>query len=77
MRDGGCDTVAMEVSSHALDQGRVAGTRFAVACFTNLSHEHLDYHGSLGAYFEAKASLFEPARTAFAAVNVADPHGVA
>jgi UDP-N-acetylmuramoyl-L-alanyl-D-glutamate--2,6-diaminopimelate ligase len=76
MRDAGCDTVAMEVSSHALDQGRVDGTRFAVACFTNLSHEHLDYHGTLDAYFEAKASLFDPARTAAAAVNVADPHGV-
>jgi UDP-N-acetylmuramoyl-L-alanyl-D-glutamate--2,6-diaminopimelate ligase len=76
MRDAGCDTVAMEVSSHALDQGRVNGTRFAVGCFTNLSHEHLDYHGSLAAYFEAKAALFDPARTAVAAVNVADPHGV-
>ncbi len=76
MRDAGCDTIAMEVSSHALDMGRVNGTRFAVGCFTNLSHEHLDYHGTLGAYFEAKAALFDPATTGVAAVNVADPHGV-
>ena len=55
-------TVAMEVSSHALDQHRVDGTRFAAVCFTNLSHDHLDYHGSLEAYFEAKATLFDPAR---------------
>ena len=49
------DTVAMEVSSHALDQHRVDGVQFAAVCFTNLSHDHLDYHGSLDAYFEAKA----------------------
>jgi UDP-N-acetylmuramoyl-L-alanyl-D-glutamate--2,6-diaminopimelate ligase len=50
--------VAMEVSSHALDQDRVAGLRFAVAVFTNLSHDHLDYHRTLSDYFEAKARLF-------------------
>lgn len=50
--------VAMEVSSHALDQDRVAGVHFAVAIFTNLSHDHLDYHGTLEKYFEAKAKLF-------------------
>ena len=48
----------MEVSSHALDQHRVDGTQFAAACFTNLTHDHLDYHGTIDAYFEAKARLF-------------------
>jgi UDP-N-acetylmuramoyl-L-alanyl-D-glutamate--2,6-diaminopimelate ligase len=76
MRDAGCDTVAMEVSSHALDQGRVDGTSFAASCFTNLSHDHLDYHGSFAEYFEAKARLFDRDRTDVAAVNVADPFGV-
>ncbi len=61
MRDAGAATVAMEVSSHALAQHRVDGVEFAAVCFTNLSHEHLDYHGSLDAYFEAKARLFTPA----------------
>ena len=61
MRDAGVATVAMEVSSHALDQRRVDGTRFAAVCFTNLSHEHLDYHGTLDAYFAAKARLFDAA----------------
>ena len=53
----------MEVSSHALDQHRVDGMQFAAVCFTNLTHEHLDYHGTLDAYFEAKASLFTRACT--------------
>ncbi len=69
------DTVAMEVSSHALHQHRVDGVQFAAVCFTNLSHEHLDYHGSLDAYFEAKASLFTRARTPAAAVNIDDARG--
>jgi UDP-N-acetylmuramoyl-L-alanyl-D-glutamate--2,6-diaminopimelate ligase len=76
MRDVGATTVAMEVSSHALHQHRVDGVQFAAVCFTNLSHEHLDYHGSLDAYFEAKASLFTRARTPAAAVNVDDARGV-
>jgi len=75
MRDAGVGTVAMEVSSHALDQHRVDGIQFAAVCFTNLSHEHLDYHGDLAAYFEAKASLFDPARAAAAAANADDRHG--
>ena len=65
----------MEVSSHALDQHRVDGTDFAAACFTNLSHDHLDYHGSLDAYFAAKARLFTPEFTRHAAVHVADEYG--
>jgi UDP-N-acetylmuramoyl-L-alanyl-D-glutamate--2,6-diaminopimelate ligase len=68
-------TVAMEVSSHALAQHRVDGTWFDTACFTNLSHEHLDYHGSIEAYFEAKAELFTPQFTARGAINVDDAHG--
>ncbi len=76
MRDDDVATVAMEVSSHALDQHRVDATRFAAACFTNLSHDHLDYHGSLDAYFDAKARLFTPDFTRRAAVHVGDEYGV-
>jgi UDP-N-acetylmuramoyl-L-alanyl-D-glutamate--2,6-diaminopimelate ligase len=75
MRDDGVGTVAMEVSSHALAQYRVDGTWFRAACFTNLSQDHLDFHGDLDAYFEAKAALFDPARTAAAAVNLDDRFG--
>lgn len=76
MRDEGVRSVAVEVSSHALDQHRVDGTWFTAACFTNLSQDHLDYHGSMNAYFEAKARLFDPTRVATAAVNVEDRYGV-
>ena len=75
MRDNGVDTVAMEVSSHALDQHRVDATNFAATCFTNLSHDHLDYHGSVDEYFDAKARLFSPVFTRRAAVHVGDAHG--
>jgi UDP-N-acetylmuramoyl-L-alanyl-D-glutamate--2,6-diaminopimelate ligase len=61
MAERGADTVVMEVSSHALTLGRVDGTRFAVGGFTNLSRDHLDFHPSMAAYFEAKARLFDPA----------------
>ena len=57
-RDAGCRAAALEVSSHALDQRRVEGVRFAGAVFTNLSGDHLDYHGSMDDYAEAKARLF-------------------
>jgi UDP-N-acetylmuramoyl-L-alanyl-D-glutamate--2,6-diaminopimelate ligase len=77
MRDAGVRTVAMEVSSHALHQHRVDGTWFAAVCFTNLSHEHLDYHRTLHAYFEAKAMLFDPTRAGAGVVNADDIHGVA
>jgi UDP-N-acetylmuramoyl-L-alanyl-D-glutamate--2,6-diaminopimelate ligase len=76
MRDRGFDTVAMEVSSHALDQHRVDGTHFAAVTFTNLTHEHLDYHPSVEAYFEAKAALFDTRFSSRAAINVDDPYGV-
>ncbi len=70
MADDGCTSCAMEVSSHALVQQRVRGQRFAAAVFTNLTHDHLDYHGSAEAYRDAKASLFAGlAEDAVAIVN--------
>lgn len=74
-RDEGKKAVAMEVSSHALALSRVRGTSFAVAVFTNLGHDHLDFHGSEEEYFKAKAKLFDPAYTKSAVVNIDDPHG--
>jgi UDP-N-acetylmuramoyl-L-alanyl-D-glutamate--2,6-diaminopimelate ligase len=74
--DSGAQLAAMEVSSHALDQERVAGCRFAAAVFTNLTQDHLDYHPSMEAYFEAKARLFSPPYLAGGAViNIDDPWG--
>ncbi len=58
MQNAGCDSAVMEVSSHALDQQRVACVRFAGAAFTNLSQDHLDYHDTMEAYFKAKQKLF-------------------
>jgi UDP-N-acetylmuramoyl-L-alanyl-D-glutamate--2,6-diaminopimelate ligase len=66
---------AIEVSSMGLAQRRVEGTSFAAAIFTNLSQDHLDDHGSMEAYFEAKASLFTEGRTAVGIVNADDEHG--
>ena len=65
----------MEVSSHALALHRVDGTRFDAAVFTNLGRDHLDLHGTVEAYFEAKAMLFEPGRAVVGVVNVDDPYG--
>ncbi len=75
LRDDGVRAVAMEVSSHALDQGRVRGTRFVLAVFTNLSPDHLDHHGTMEAYFSAKARLFQPDLAERAVVNADDPRG--
>ncbi|HEX9991299.1 MAG TPA: UDP-N-acetylmuramoyl-L-alanyl-D-glutamate--2,6-diaminopimelate ligase [Acidimicrobiales bacterium] len=75
MADGGAVAVAMEVSSHALALRRVDGTRFAVAVFTNLSRDHLDFHPTMEHYFQAKARLFEPDLAERAVVNLDDPHG--
>jgi UDP-N-acetylmuramoyl-L-alanyl-D-glutamate--2,6-diaminopimelate ligase len=75
MRDAGVTTVAMEVSSHALDQGRVGGVTFEAAVFANLSQDHLDYHGSMESYFAAKASLFAEGRTRHAVLNLDDGWG--
>lgn len=74
-RSAGRLVIAMEVSSHALALGRVRATHFAVAVFTNLSHDHLDFHRDLEDYFEAKASLFTPDYTDRAVVNLDDEHG--
>jgi UDP-N-acetylmuramoyl-L-alanyl-D-glutamate--2,6-diaminopimelate ligase len=75
LREAGADSVAMEVSSHALVLGRVEAIRFDVAAFTNFGRDHLDFHADEESYFEAKASLFSPDRTRHAVVNVDDPRG--
>lgn len=72
----GARGVAMEVSSHGLVQGRVNGVAFDCALFTNLSHDHLDYHGSMEAYAEAKARLFDSAGLSAAVLNLDDVVGV-
>ncbi len=71
----GCALVAMEVSSHALVQQRVAGLQFEVAVFTNLTRDHLDYHGTMQAYGEAKALLFKADLAKKAVINVSDDFG--
>ncbi len=73
--DGARHAVAMEVSSHALVQARVEGIHFDVAVFTNLSHDHLDYHGTMEDYFEAKASLFTARRALRGVVHADDAWG--
>ena len=75
MRERGVQAVAMEVSSHALVLGRVDGIVFDAAVFTNLSQDHLDFHGTMEAYFAAKASLFVPERTRLAVIGVDDDWG--
>lgn len=76
MRERGVTAVTMEVSSHALVLGRVDGVRFAVAGFTNLTEDHLDFHADMDDYFAAKASLFTARRTAAAVVCVDGEYGV-
>ncbi len=75
LADFGATAVAMEVSSHGLDQGRIDGVKLRTAAFTNLSRDHLDYHGSLEAYKAAKARLFEVAGLETAVINIGDPFG--
>ncbi|MEW6669130.1 MAG: UDP-N-acetylmuramoyl-L-alanyl-D-glutamate--2,6-diaminopimelate ligase [Thermodesulfobacteriota bacterium] len=81
MADGGVTHVIMEVSSHALDQGRTQDCPFVVGVFTNLSRDHLDYHGNMESYFRAKSLLFKglgtipSARPAAAVLNLDDPRG--
>ena len=74
-KSAGAGAVAMEVSSHGLDQGRVNGVAFDCALFTNLTHDHLDYHGTLTAYAEAKARLFDAPGLGAAVLNLDDPFG--
>ncbi len=74
-RDEGASTLGLEVSSHALDQDRVAGVNFDTAVFTNLTRDHLDYHGTIEAYGAAKARLFHTPGLRCAVINVRDPFG--
>ncbi len=71
----GVQALAMEVSSHALTMGRVAGTRFDISIFTNLGHDHLDFHLTMEAYLEAKATLFDTALTKVSVLNRDDEAG--
>ena len=76
MHDAGARHVAMEVSSHALEQGRVDAVAFRVAVFTNLTRDHLDFHGSMEAYGAAKARLFAWPGLQAVVVNLDDPFGI-
>jgi len=76
LRDAGALAVAMEVSSHALDQRRCNGVRFQVAVFTNLSRDHLDYHGDMQSYAAAKSRLFDWPTLTARVINVDDPLGL-
>jgi len=75
LRDQGAQAVAMEVSSHALDQGRVDAVHYDVAVFTNLTRDHLDYHGDMARYGAAKAKLFHRPGLKAAVVNLDDSFG--
>ncbi|MFA5264575.1 MAG: UDP-N-acetylmuramoyl-L-alanyl-D-glutamate--2,6-diaminopimelate ligase [Opitutaceae bacterium] len=78
MRDAGCRSAVMEVSSHGIDQNRMLGMQFSVAVFTNLTRDHLDYHKTLDSYFEVKTRLFTGGVgrvPPIAVVNLDDPHG--
>jgi UDP-N-acetylmuramoyl-L-alanyl-D-glutamate--2,6-diaminopimelate ligase len=75
MKEEGVRNVAMEVSSHALDQGRVLGTHFQVAGFTNLTQDHLDYHGTMANYFMAKSRLFAYGQTELGLVCIDGEYG--
>ena len=75
LHDVGATRIAMEVSSHALEQDRVAGVQFDCAVFTNLTQDHLDYHGSMAEYAAAKAKLFQQFAIEHAVLNFDDPFG--
>ncbi len=75
LESGGAARVAMEVSSHALDQERLAGVRLQIAAFTNLTRDHLDYHGTMEAYGSAKQRIFSLAGLGHAVINVSDAAG--
>lgn len=80
MHSAGCKAVAMEVSSHALDQSRVRGVEFDTAIFTNLTQDHLDYHQTMDAYYEAKSQLFtglssQKKKIGKAVLNIDDRYG--
>ena len=73
----GAQAVAMEVSSHALDQGRISGVHFDVAMLTNLSRDHLDYHGDMARYAASKRKLFDAVSLRYAVLNLDDAMGAA
>ena len=75
MLDLGAEVVAAEISSHALEMRRVTATKFAVAAFTNLTQDHLDFHGTMDAYRRAKEGLFREYEVETAVINVGDPVG--
>lgn len=75
LREAGTQSVAMEVSSHSLVQGRVASVDFDFAVFTNISRDHLDYHGSMAAYAKAKSSLFTYKSLSSSVLNLDDEYG--
>lgn len=77
MVDAGCEYAFMEVSSHAIDQDRIAGLHFEGGIFTNLTHDHLDYHKTVAAYRDAKKKFFDNLpSTAFALTNIDDRNGM-
>ena len=73
--NAGAQQVAIEISSHALDQERISGLEIDTAVFTNLTQDHLDYHGTMGEYAEAKAKLFQRPGLQHAVINFDDPFG--
>ncbi|MET1006310.1 MAG: UDP-N-acetylmuramoyl-L-alanyl-D-glutamate--2,6-diaminopimelate ligase, partial [Propionibacteriaceae bacterium] len=75
LREGGVDSCVMEVSSHALVLGRADAIGFDVVAFTNFGRDHLDFHGDVESYFEAKALLFTPERARSAVISIDDPRG--
>lgn len=75
MRERHVRNLVMEVSSHALSMGRMKGSHFAIAAFTNLSQDHLDFHKDMGSYFEAKAALFTSEYADSAFINIDTPYG--
>jgi UDP-N-acetylmuramoyl-L-alanyl-D-glutamate--2,6-diaminopimelate ligase len=75
MVEQGCKNLSMEVSSHAIDQGRIKGAKYEVVAFSNLTQDHLDYHLSMENYFQAKANLFASEYAKAAVINIDDSYG--
>jgi UDP-N-acetylmuramoyl-L-alanyl-D-glutamate--2,6-diaminopimelate ligase len=75
MVEQGCKNLVMEVSSHAIDQGRIKGAKYEVVAFSNLTQDHLDYHLSMENYFQAKANLFTTEYAKAAVINIDDSYG--